>query len=59
MWEAQRDPEREKRAYGMELMDVIHAAETALRMEFSEDEAAELQSAVIGKNGKRGYYDEL
>lgn len=47
-----------KRAYGMELMDVIHAAETALRMEFGDDEVAELRDAVEAKNRKRGYYDE-
>lgn len=43
-------------AYGMELMDVIHAAETALRMEFTDAEAVKLQLAVIVKNNKRGYY---
>lgn len=50
-------PER-RTAYGMELMDVIHAAETALRMEFGDDEVAELRDAVEAKNRKRGYYDE-
>ena len=43
-------------AYGMELMDVIHAAETALRMEFSDVEADELRAEVEDKNRKRGYY---
>lgn len=46
-----------RRTYGMELMDVIHAAETALRMEFSEDEARDLRDAVERKNRERGYYD--
>lgn len=44
-------------AYGMELMDVIHAAETALRMEFSDDEARDLRTEVERKNRERGYYD--
>lgn len=43
--------------YGMELMDVIHAAETALRMEFSENEVDNLKIATIVKNIKRGYYE--
>ncbi len=43
--------------YGMELMDVIHAAETALRMEFSDDEARDLRTEVERKNRERGYYD--
>lgn len=46
----------DRTAYGMELMDVIHAAETALRMEFTDAEAVKLQLAVIVKNNKRGYY---
>lgn len=50
-------PER-RTAYGMELMDVIHAAETALRMEFSDAEVNGLRDAVKEKNRKRGYYDE-
>ena len=52
------DREADRTAYGMELMDVIHAAETALRMEFDDDEVAELRDAVEAKNRKRGYYDE-
>ena len=41
--------EADRTAYGMELMDVIHAAETALRMEFRK---------VIEKNNSKGrkYY---
>lgn len=50
------DEDADRIAYGMELMDVIHAAETALRMEFSDAEAVRLQLKVIEKNRKRGYY---
>lgn len=46
----------DRTAYGMELMDAIHAAETALRMEFSDAEVVGLQLKVIEKNRKRGYY---
>lgn len=46
----------DRTAYGMELMDVIHAAETAMRMEFSDAEVVGLQLKVIEKNRKRGYY---
>lgn len=49
--------EEDRTAYGMELMDVIHAAETALRMEFSENEVDNLKIATIVKNIKRGYYE--
>ena len=45
-----------RREYGMELMDVIHAAETALRRDFDAREAEELRREVIEKNRKRGYY---
>ncbi len=45
-------------AYGMELMDVIHAAETALRITFDDEEIDGLRMAVIYKNKKRGYYGE-
>lgn len=48
--------EADRTAYGMELMDVIHAAETALRMEFSDEEVDELRGMVERKNRKRGYY---
>lgn len=50
------DVEREN--YGTELMDIIHATETALRMEFSDEEIDELQRLVIAKNAERGYYDD-
>lgn len=50
------DEDADRTAYGMELMDVIHAAETALRMEFSDAEVVGLQLKVIEKNRKRGYY---
>lgn len=45
-------------AYGVELMDVIHSAETALRMNFTDDEVGNLHSLAISKNRKRGYYDD-
>ena len=43
---------------GVELMDVIHATETALRIEFEDHELEGLRRAVIEKNAARGYYDE-
>lgn len=49
--------ERCRKAYGMELMDVIHAAETALRMEFDDAEVDGLREAVEEKNRERGYYE--
>lgn len=52
------DHEADRMAYGMELLDVIHATETALRMEFADEEVEELQRRVIEKNQTRGYYDE-
>ena len=45
-------------AYGMELMDVIHAAGTALRMEFADHEVETLHGCVERKNRERGYYGE-
>ena len=48
----------DRTAYGMELMDVIHAAETALRIEFSDEEVESLKDAVIVKNYNRRYYRE-
>ena len=50
--------DRARNAYGMELMDVIHAAETALRMEFEPCEVDELRDTVEAKNRERGYYGE-
>ena len=47
----------ERQAYGMELLDIIHATETALRMEFSQNEVEELRARVIEKNSSRGYYE--
>lgn len=46
-----------RQLYGMKLMDVIHAAETALRMEFEDEEVETLRDMVEEKNRKRGYYD--
>lgn len=44
--------------YGMGLMDVIHAAETALHMEFDDSEVEQLRDTVETKNRERGYYGE-
>lgn len=43
--------------YGKELMDIIHSAETALRMGFSDEQVDRLCELVIEKNATRGYYD--
>lgn len=45
---------------GIELLDVIQACETALRMlpRLSEDDVEELRAKVIEKNLNRFYYDE-
>lgn len=43
--------------YGVELMDIIHAAETALRMNFTDEEVDNLYNLAVSKNAKRGYYD--
>lgn len=42
--------------YAMELMDVIHACETALR-EFDPCQLDRIKALVIRKNDDRGYYD--
>ena len=44
--------------FGMEIMDVIHVAETLLRMHFSDPEIEEIHRKVLEKNNKRGYYEE-
>lgn len=44
--------------YGKELMDVIHSAETALRMGFSDEQVDRLCELVIEKNATRGYYGD-
>ena len=43
-------------SYGMELMDIIHATETALRIEFTDEEVERLRDEVEKKNRDRGYY---
>ena len=48
---------RLRKAYGMELMDLIHAVETALRIEFFDGEVEQLHAAVEKKNRERGYYE--
>ena len=42
--------------FGMELLDVIHACETMLRMNFEDEKVEELRARVIEKNARRGYY---
>lgn len=49
----------EKTALGMELLDIIHATETALRMEYTEEEVEELRAKVIEKNANRMYYEAV
>lgn len=44
--------------YGVELMDIIHSCETALRMRFTESEVDSLYALAIEKNRKRGYYGD-
>ena len=44
-------------AYAMELMDTIHACETALR-ELPESLLSSIKEAVVRKNAERGYYDD-
>lgn len=42
-----------------ELMDVIHAAETALRLlPFDELELDRIKRGVVEKNDRRGYYEK-
>lgn len=44
--------------FGMEIMDVIHVAETLLRMHFSDREIDDIHDKVLKKNYKRGYYED-
>lgn len=44
-------------AYAMELMDTIHACETALR-ELPESLLTNIKYSVVRKNYERGYYDD-
>ena len=48
-----------RQQYGMELLDIIHATETALRKEFSDEEVEQMRAKVIEKNARRGYYGGL
>lgn len=48
--------ETEKLALLMELLDIIHATETAIRIEYTEDEVEIGRQKVIEKNARRGYY---
>lgn len=42
---------------GVETMDVIHAAETLLRRNFTDDEVQALRDECVLKNAVRGFYD--
>lgn len=44
--------------FGIEVMDVIHASETLLRMCFTDEEVEHLRAKTIEKNDRRRYYDE-
>lgn len=51
--------EKAREEYLMELLDIIHCVETALRMEYvDEAEYERIRQLVIEKNRKRGYYDD-
>lgn len=43
--------------FGVELMDIIHATETLLRMHFTNDEVDRYRAAVVFKNARRAYYE--
>lgn len=45
-------------ATGIELMDIIHAAETGLRMLFTDEEVYHLRALAELKNKKRNYYGD-
>lgn len=50
--------EKAREEYLMELMDITHCVETALRMEdVNEEEYSRIRELVIKKNRKRGYYE--
>ena len=42
----------------LELLDTIHAVETALRRNYSPEEVEAGRERVIAKNGARGFYEE-
>lgn len=47
-----------RKCYGTELLDVIHACETALRIEFTDGEVSHMRDDVEDKNRERGYYGD-
>lgn len=56
---ASPNAELARKEYLVELMDIIHCVETALRMEDVDNEEYEqVRQLVIEKNRKRGYYDD-
>lgn len=48
--------EARRREMGVECMDAIHACETLLRRNFSDEEVAGLREACEAKNRARGFY---
>lgn len=48
----------DERGFIVELLDCIHACETALS-EFSEGEIGDAWQEVVYKNAERGYYDDI
>lgn len=53
--EAERSDER-RHEMGIEAMDVIHATETLLRRNFTEQEVRALRDECERKNAARGFY---
>lgn len=51
--------ERARRNYGMGLIDLAHAAESAIRNGFNDREVEMLMKDCIEKNRARGCYDTL
>lgn len=58
-WFDSPEAEKAREEYLMELLDIIHCVETALRMEdVDEAEYERIRQLVIEKNRRRGYYDD-
>lgn len=53
------ESEKAREHYLIELLDITHCVETALRMEYvDEAEYERIKQLVIDKNRNRGYYDD-
>lgn len=50
-------PDERRFQMGIEAMDVIHAAETLLRRNFTDCEVRLLRDQCVLKNAARGFYD--